>query len=201
MLNPTKYLTAIFLFAIFLFIACKKNKPTSVSGTVVDATTSTGIANATVYLQQTENNCFSCQPGTIATYTADANGNFNFNIDGQKGHRYSVVASATNYFNNFGTGGSSIDEHTANTITVSLNPVAWLKLHIKNTTPFDTQDRISLEYYEFYGASIDTSIIIKKYGNANNQIYYWVTKNNIEQTLSINPYCIAFDTTLYNINY
>ena len=206
-------LPAVFLVPASLFLSvtgCKKDRlKITVDGKVQDATTFAGIAGATAYLQKVNPDCFSCQGAAIASTTADADGKFKFDFRAEEGYRYSITAEAPKYFNNFYTGGLILDVGKKNRPLVSLQPEAYLKLHIKNTQPFDINDIISINtpFYPggpgitYYGNFIDTIAVGKVYGNFNNQFTYWVTKNAIQTKYSDSVYCPAFDTTFYNINY
>ncbi len=213
MLNTIKRNSIFLLFALFAFVSCKKDKITHVTGVVVDATRSlSGIDNAKVYLQaiKADFTCFSCLAQTVATYNADASGRFSFSFVGDEGYSYSVVGSAQNYYSNIGTGDyTSLDKEQKNMIEVELKPVAWLKLHVKNTSPFDAADEIDVDNTfvsggnggPLYGNAIDTVISGSVSGNSNVNIVWFVTKNGIQTTYSSTLFCSRFDTTSYTINY
>lgn len=212
MSNHIKYHAIAFLLMFFLFTTCKKDKTIIVNGTVVDETRSlTGISNATVYLQERKSDltCFSCLPYTIATYNADASGHFSFSFEGREGYVYSVVGSATNYFSNIASGDDiSVDSRTKDNIEVTLKPVAWLKLHLKNTTPFDGTDQIGADNSfvtggggTFSGTTVDTIVVGSVYGNNDVKVVWFVTKNGLQTPHSAILFCPRFDTTSYNINY
>ncbi len=201
----------VLLLASFSFASCKKDKLTKVTGVVVDETRSlSGINNATVYLQERKSDltCFSCLPYTIATYNADASGHFSFSFEDREGYAYTVVGSATNYFSNIATGDDvSVDSRTKNNIEVTLKPVAWLKLHLKNTTPFDGSDQIGISGnmhgvpQQYYGMSIDSICFFEVFGNSDVNINWGVIKNTTQTNYSGYVHCPRFDTTSFNINY
>ena len=178
-----------------------------VDGKVQDATTFAGIAGATAYLQKVNPDCFSCQGSKIASATADADGKFQFNFTAEEDYRYSITAEAPKYFNNFYTGGLILDVGKKNHPLVGLQPEAYLKLYIKNTSPFDGNDVISINggwnasIPSFYGTSVDTFTMVRVNGNVNIAIYWSVTKNDLRNLYSDSIYCPVFDTTLYDINY
>ncbi|MCC6690109.1 MAG: carboxypeptidase regulatory-like domain-containing protein, partial [Bacteroidia bacterium] len=117
--------------------ACKKDATTTVSGRVTDATTGVAVPNATVYIQRRNTSCFSCNAGTFASVKADSKGNFVYSFEADKDFSYSIAAEANNYFSNKPSGGIGIDSYKKNSLLVPLQPIAWLKLHVKNTAPFD----------------------------------------------------------------
>ncbi len=211
MLNSVKYHFVVPFISLFLFTTCKKDKTTSVNGTVVDATRSlSGVSNATVYLQEDDGPlfCFSCLPQTIATFNADAIGHFSFSFEAKKGASYYVVASAPNYFSSIGTQDfTALNSDTKNNIEAKLRPVAWLRLHLKNITPFDGSDQIGINGdftgspLQYYGMSVDSTTVFKVYGNSQIDIYWGVIKYSVQSNYSGSVYCPRFDTTSYNINY
>lgn len=212
MFDTTKLHFIILLVTFSVFASCKKEKITYVNGVVVDATRSLSeISNATVYLQERKSDptCFSCFAQTIATYNTDASGRFSFSFLGQDGYSYSVVASAQNYHSNIGTGDyNSLDKGQENNIEVELSPVAWLRLHLKNTTPFDASDEIDASNSfvtgaaaPLYGTTIDTIITGLVNGNSKVDAVWFVVKNGIPTNHSASIYCPRFDTTTYLIDY
>ena len=204
-------LPVVFLLPACLFLSvtgCKKDRlKTTVDGKVQDATTLAGIAGATAYLQKVNPDCFSCQGSKIASVTADADGKFQFDFTAEEGYRYSITAEAPKYFNNFYTGGLILDVGKKNHPLVGLQPEAYLKLHIKNTQPFDENDQVGINGEwsgspeQFYGTSVDTFTFRKVTGNGNISIYWGVIKNSLTTNNSDSVYCPAFDTAFYNINY
>ena len=203
------YLIIFFAFfmACLLFTTCNKDSSaTSAAGQVIDATTQNAVPNATVYIQKRNTNCFGCNAGTFAIINADGSGNFSYSFNADKGYAYSVAAAANNYFDNLYTGGVGIDSYKSNNIKVPLQPKAWLKLHIKNATPYDFNDHIGISGVwgspiQLYGMNIDTVFSGPVNGNTTNSVNWGVIKNNITNNYSGLPYFTAFDTTLYNINY
>ena len=190
----------------FIF-SCRKDNHTHVSGTVLDATTNHPISGATVYLQQRDPNCISCfSPGSSGKATSDANGKFVFDFTADPNYSYSVAAEANKYFNDYSTGGISISSGQTNNSVVTLRPIAYLKVHAKNTTPYDANDWISVNVIlgggvAFYGMIVDTTFTQWAYGNSANNLVWFVKKNGVQHNFSANVACTSFDTTTYNINY
>lgn len=193
-----------------LLVGCRKiNHETDVSGTVYDATTMAVISQAHVYLSKENGNCFSCNPAPFKDTYSDANGNFSFHYKADKGYSYSLGATATNYFEE--PGGSIYVDNFKNNKNekILLKPHAYLKLHIKNTTPFNGDDIIdvgnsfvsSVGGGAFYGSQVDTIAIGEVFGNYTNNVIWFVTKNGVQTPYSAMVYCPRFDTAFYNINY
>lgn len=186
--------------------ACRKiNHETDVSGTVYDASTMAVISQAHVYLLKENGNCFTCNPVPFADTYADANGNFSFNYKADKGYSYSLGATATNYFDEPGGNIYVVNFKNNKNEKILLKPHAYLKLHIKNTIPFNGDDVIGVNFttspFHFYGTQIDTTLTAKVFGNSTNPVSWAVTKNNLITNYSGSIYCPRFDTTTYTINY
>jgi hypothetical protein len=87
-------------------------------------------------------------------------------------------------------------------------PVSWLRIHVKNTTPFDENDQIELEAFpsvsaQFKGKEIDETVIKKlrySYGYTN-YMNYFIKKNGKRTYTKIDIKPINFDTLDININY
>ncbi len=135
------HIIVVSLFLIGLVGCSKESTETEVNGFVADATNFNRLAGATVYLKAVNDNCFSCQGNTIETTTTDANGNFGFNFTHDKSLTYNVVANYTNYYTSF-NGGVLLKNGEKNTAILTLTPKAYLRVFIKNTSPYDGNDVI-----------------------------------------------------------
>lgn len=201
-------------FIILTCLSAGCNNPTELSdlkngivhGTVTDKTTGSPIDDATIYLQSYESGGSVIAPGptfTVATTSSDASGNFNFDFDYNDNNGYFCSATANLYFDyneeftiNSNTSGGGINSE------VTLQPIAWLNVHIKAVNDYEPSDFIdvgSLYNGPFYGEA-DTFQIIAVDGNASFQMTWFLFEGGIQtysQTEDI--YCIAFDTTFHEI--
>ncbi len=183
-------------------LSCRKdNKSTLVKGIVQDITTSNHLSGATVYLMRTKYDCIVCQGAIYDTTTADENGRFSFEFNGESEYGYSICAKSNKYFNNFSTGGVGIEKGKKNQVTVRLYPEAYLKLHIIGKNGKIDLNAFSGGGHLIQGINIDTIFYEIVYGNYNFDIVWWVTKNDTTHKYSDNLICPAFDTTTYDINY
>ena len=90
---------------------------------------------------------------------------------------------------------------------------AYLRIHIKNVTPFDNHDHIGLTGaiyissgigdYQGYGTNIDTNVIFSTRGQGSLfvKLGWLVTKNNITKGYLDSIYCSSMDTANYALNY
>jgi hypothetical protein len=128
---------------VLLLVGCSKESTTTqVKGFVADATNLNRLAGATVFLKKQNTSCFSCQGSTIDVTTADNNGNYSFDFEHEKGFTYSLTASHNNYWDIL-PGYFYIDKGEKNTKTLTMSPKAYLRVFIKNTSPYDGNDVIA----------------------------------------------------------
>ena len=201
------------------FTCCKKETlHTAVKGVVADKTNCNALPNAAVYLLEGEVKLIYPYYFYIAidSTVTNNNGEFSFDLTAKKGMDYAVTAMVDKYYYLYDTEWIFIAEGKANYVVIGLQPEAFLKIHIKNTQPYDFNDLITIggdwnntAPHNYYGIDVDTFVVnINHIGNANPvsgnnnvNIIWWITKNNIETEHSDSVYCLAFDTTVYEINY
>ena len=93
-------------------------------------------------------------------------------------------------------------------IDIVMDPYAWIKLHIKNTNPFDHNDLLSFSgewgggsLPDYYGMNVDLYYLQKVYGNRFIDIYWGVTKNNNFNFSQDSVFTVAHDTVDFEILY
>lgn len=199
-----KKIFLVFTVSSLLCIGCIKDKnidPRKPVGKVVDATTNVPLPYASVALIEVDHSNWNTTYTLIAATTANANGEFSFNNTLNKDLSYMFSAKKDEYFE---TTTSEYVEIKSSFTVVPLKPKAYLKLEIKNTNGI--YDEISIGYPvpgTFYGMTVDTSVAGEVYYGNSNISFTWFlyTGGNLQNTQSVNVYCTAFDTTLYQINY
>ncbi len=201
--------------SFILFLACDSCKkdtsvsgPINISGQVVDKNTNTPVTVAEVDLIERDGGMFGGGSSTtLQRMYADSNGKFTFsNVTINSAKTYTVLGYKLLYFND-GNNTVDVDENHPSNVIIPMQPMAWLKLHVKDTAPFDKYDVIGFGSPwgggagPFGGQNIDTFLYAQVYGNINTRIVGSITKNN--KTNIVNKYliCPAFDTTLYNFFY
>ncbi|MGZ4035175.1 MAG: carboxypeptidase-like regulatory domain-containing protein [Bacteroidia bacterium] len=198
----------IAIAAIIFFSACRKiTRETSVSGHVYDACSQATIPFAHITLSKSDDACNHCGSSVeMDTYT-DANGFFSLNYKAERHYLYSVNASVNNYISD---GVNSDNFKNNDNKKILLHAKVYVKVHIKNTTPFDVNDQIDVEYiytsqlpYEYHGTAVDTTIVLEAMGCTNHDLRWTVKKNGITTNYdaTINCNTAPLDTTLYNISY
>lgn len=162
MLKNQQYI--FFALIVFQFLlSCKKKDCNKVleKGSVYDETTNKPIADATVILIANKSGCFSCSGGFVTkTIKTDKNGDFLMEFEGSSDYYYTMKAIKEKYYDS--VEGGARDECSPDKRKKKLlyiNPEAYLKLHIKNTQPFDESDSFLLGFYtDLYGNSIERLI-------------------------------------------
>lgn len=211
---------SIITIGLLTINACKKDKKTiQLSGIISDAS-GNKVEGVTVNLQGTllQGGAYSSGFSDIASAKTDANGYYEINTDWQTVGKYKITLFKYNYFENS-------KEYIADDIPIgsevtknlNIHPIAWIKIIVNNTDPYDNSDRISFKYDSEdtpvcsdccndtptlgYGMIYSNTSKCKLYGNKNAKISWTVQKHGEIKTYSENIFCSAFDTTAFNINY
>lgn len=107
----------------------------------------------------------------------------------------------------------SINPGKSNSGFIQLYPYGWVKLHVKNTMPYDSIDMITIYsdaishsgFFQLVGKNIDTTLLeqtgIYCYPTCSNYITYTVSKNHTAASYSITANTSPLDTVLTTINY
>ena len=214
----TKHLknSVLLMFLVVLLgFGCFKQDPAisenvTWKGRVLERGTNKPISKAKVYLYRKTSSGFDPLGGGSGAgalidsfYTAN-DGSFSFTYFSDISYSYSLKGVADGYYlgESEGTLGTRKDPRT----DILLDPMAWIKFHVKNINPFDEYDKIDINRSCFskilYGSRIDTSIICEEVGNKNINLVWWVTKNNNKIRFNDTiPLLVPHDTTFFEIKY
>lgn len=203
-----KYIASLF-FVVLLLTACNKERlkknETSVKGTVVDKLTFSKIPGSLVSVVKTPKSNPSIHNLVIVSQqTTDTNAAFVFKFKHDDDYSYYVLAQKSPYFYEVFT---YINSGQKNEVTVYLSPPAYIQLNLKNTHPFDVNDKIEIVAgYGVYpsvliGSNIDTSLIFANIANRTNTVSCKVTRNSVDSVFSYNLYTPAYDTVSLDIFY
>lgn len=204
----------------FAVVSCKKKPHTlSVRGSVFDPNQNIAVANAQVTLSSSKivSGVYNSNYQDISTVTTDGSGNFSIDFPEEKTAGYRFYITKTNYFSALID--VNTDEITPDDIyapTYTIYPEAYLKIHVKNTSPFDNMDFVSYKFtagvfdcnqcctnttFKGYGMTYDSIVKCKTRGSMNATVNWVITKNNIQSAFFQNIYCTPFDTSFFDINY
>lgn len=208
------------LLATFIGLSCKKEKEKiTINGTIYDPNLKTFLSNAhvTISASMISSGFYNSNYTDIASTTTDANGAFSFDFEKQKSAGYRIYISKDNYFDNtIDINDADIVPGTPYTPTYNLYPVGYIKLHVKNSNPFDTTDAIRYSYssgyltcfeccsnvlFKGFGKHYDVTTKCKTYGSQNVNINWSVYKVGYDVAYSDSFFCTPFDTTYYQILY
>jgi hypothetical protein len=206
-----RYLSLLACFC-FLMAQCHKsnNSFIKVSGKVLEFGSNKPIANAKVGIYE-EGGVFLGPTWTkfVDSTHTDTNGFYNMekqNID--NGSSFYISAAANKYYTFDPTKYLVTGKGIVNNDIV-LDPFAWIKVHVKNVTPFDENDRIILGNVvgeattsgDYVGRGIDLTYINKVKGNTGLRASWTVRKNNIGKQYVDTIKIAAHDTLKYEILY
>lgn len=204
-MKKTITLTAVIVMLLFLTDCRKITRVTDVSGTVYDAVTMAPLANIKVFLLTQAEGALGAGASPVMDISTDHDGHYSFKFKADRNYMYSLLATDSRHL----SGQAAMDNFKDNkNVNIKLNPAAYIKLHLKNTSPFDANDLLVVKnsYALYYGLSLtgmatDTILLLQEPGNDNTLIHWSVKKNGITTYDDSTMYCAGFDTTLLDINY
>ena len=201
--------TILMLWVAVALASCSKSKMenTIAQGRILAYGTNKPVAGARVSLQGCT---YSWQGGgycnIIDSTITQSDGKYHFNFVGESTDNYIVFVKADGYHKNDYL---INDFHTDFTHDITLDPYSWIRLHVKNIRPFDSQDLVSLAgpwgggggKDIFYGTSIDTVTLRQVRGNQKVDLSWLIRKNGMDTTPRDTIYIAAHDTINYEILY
>ena len=209
---------AVLLF--FSFNSCKKKvDKLTISGLLYQNGISSPLSGVHVTLKakKMSGGAWTSNYETVTSGTTGADGKFSFTFNLMKVSGYRLIFEKTNYFtltndfsdNVLSNGGEYFKNY-------QVYAVAYLEVHIKNSTPVNSSDFMTYQLTggtsgdidccsdtisNFFGTNIDVTRICKTYADQNIKIDWRYTKINIPHISVINITCPAFDTTSVQLFY
>lgn len=218
--NQSFLLMLILIQTLFVILSCKKDKNIiSISGTVYDPNTKTKIEGALVTLSaiKVTSGFYNPNYSIINTTSSNADGSFSFEFKKEITAGYRFIISKENYFETISdVKDDDIKSGVPYYPEFNLYPVAFIKLHVVNSSPYDENDYIAYSYssgtvqcpgccdkttYKGYGMGYDTLLKCMTYGNQKVKIVWNYKKGGNVYKESKEIFATAFDTTSYNIYY
>tara|TARA_R110001592_G_scaffold219477_1_gene473843 strand:- start:260738 stop:261370 length:633 start_codon:yes stop_codon:yes gene_type:complete len=210
-MKPKKLLYVIAF--IQLIVSCGKDGPggtpkTTVSGYVYEKDTQKPLEDIPVKLVDMGGGALGMAGGgsansSQAVFVTGPDGYYHFDFEGDGSYGIFSDGRWPEYSHLPGYKPVNKGEH--NEISFTLQPQAWLRLHIKNVNPHNHLDRISLmpgnSPVTFTGEAVDVFEIYKVWGNTNRALKWAVEKNDLVTNYSDTIYLLGNDTTFYEILY
>jgi hypothetical protein len=209
-----------FIFTFGMISSCRKDKnKITINGTVYDPNIKTYVsgANVTISSSRVTNGVYNSNYADIATTTTDGNGAFTFEFDKEKSAGYRIYVSKADYFDyTVDISDDNIIPGTPYTPNYTIYPVGYIKLHVKNTQPYDSLDFIAYSYasgylscyecctnttFKGYGDAFESTTKCKTYGSQDIIVSYHITKNSIDVAYTDTFFATPFDTTVFNLYY
>lgn len=196
--------------SICFILGCKKDSgKTTIEGIVFETSASNRVGGATVYLMAQSNDCLTCPVGAIKSTTTNNAGEFDFTFEAEDGVSYKLVAKKDKYFENAIVESPLIENGRKNKKKdLHIYPEGFIRLHVKNTQPFDGNDEIGIRVkygygggYSFGGSMVDTTFIEQTRGNEVISINWFTKKDGKYQNYEGSVTSIKFDTVSFTLNY
>jgi hypothetical protein len=215
-------LFVIFFLALFIVTgSCRKNKDEDISvrGTVFDPNLNVYVNDAYVTISsiKVQSGIYNSNYQDIETVVTDYNGKFAFDIKKELASSYRIYIRKDNYFSyTVDISPDVLESGIVYSPTYNLFPEAYIKLHVKNTMPYDSTDFIAYSFtnsnlncyecctnnvFKGYGEDYDYTLKCKTNGSQYIKMNWHVTKNGTDISYKDSVFCIAFDTIFYQIYY
>lgn len=196
-----KYL--LILLVIVSFYACynsdkEATQVSKIEQTLINSETLMPIEGIKGYLKMNNN--------TIDSAISDKNGYYSFDVFSFNNNEEYYIQSIFKLY--------VLDKtyaQQATSKTLYLAPLSWLKVHVKNETPIDSNDKIEFGYFPYVpgvtlvGNQIDSTYVITlPFYDAfkrPEKITFTTTKNGISTFKTIPISMKSFDTTFVKITY
>lgn len=218
--------TNLFVFISLLLlislpmVSCKKDKEKlSLSGFVQDPNSGQYISGVSVTLQASgvSSGVFNAGYQTIGEYVSGSDGSFTFEVDESSYASFRINLFKQNFFlASYEISASNITPESPYHETLNIFPEGFISLHVINSDPYDADDLISFFYnnppvgcaeccsndiYQLEGATVDTVLKCKTYGNRQLVLVATIIKNSITTVKMDTIDVPALDTVMVDFNY
>ena len=212
-----------FIIAVlpFLFIvnSCKKNNQATItiSGTISDSAGTIAAANVQLSVNEIKNGTYSNSFETFYSGTTGSDGFFSHTFNTYNAIEYKIDVVSENRFDQSLTiDPDDLDINQVNTYNFYLDPQAWFKVNLQNTSPVDSNDFLLFQITSpqpscsgccnnlvlpFPGEFIDTTLKCMAAGNDVLHLSWTVTKFGFPNQFEDSLYCATGDTAEYSISY
>ncbi len=209
MKNLKMYLGLIAFSLLISISSCDDNEPvlqpTTVKGQVLEYGTNTPIPYAKVRLLRQE--AIWGGGGSTSVYdtlSTNVNGFYEITFPESANYIYMFDAIKDGYYELVNPKDDFLPNRE-NNMNIILDPLAWLKIHVKNVNPFNDQDYMNINgivnYGPWYGRNIDEAFIKEARGNHENKLVWFITKDNVNTNHQELIYVPKGDTTLFELFY
>ncbi len=205
----------------FLFSSCREDSPLvyKIYGFIHDSQSGVPISNVQIELKgkRLSGGTFNSNFQPIAEGVSDETGRYELEFPRELFSELEIEGSKPSYI-----GFQEILEVNeekllqGESFNAEVSPVAYLNLNVKNVSPLDDQDRLTLTYLDsqvencdccpanpqiFIGMNVDTSLNCITIGDRLLEYTYLVSKSGNSFSVNESIYLIPFEITEIEINY
>jgi len=178
-----------------------------IAGRVADNADNSGISGAaiTIYYKPYTNGVYSGSYSYYTSTTADASGNYAFDVEKPNTSDFKFVVSANNYFGvEKVVNPDNLSTSSSNSIDFKTDPSCNIVFHFKNQFPFDTNDHLQFHpmgllavcatcctnaVSDYSGMTVDNTFSCLRYAKRYFKYQYTVTKNGSSSTFIDSVFC------------
>ena len=210
----------LFIIVLFsTFCSCKKPEPAriTIEGTISDATGAVSDAEIQLAVKEISSGTYSNNFVVFHTTNSNALGKYLHDFEAYNAIEYKIDVVGQNRFSeSLVFDSDELQKNETNTYDFYLQPKAWYKVIIKNTSPVDSSDLLQYQITSsqpicssccgntisvLIGDTVNTSLKCLTLGNTTLDIGWVVTKNGFTNSYSNSITCNTGDTAVYYLNY
>lgn len=203
-----------------LLFSCKKDPKTILfGGTVTDTYQHTVVPGVLVTLQANGivDGIYNASYVTLATATTDASGSFNFEFDESAYDAFRITLQKDGYYLSQSiVGSANVSSGSPYNSSFAISSKAYVSVHFKNETPFDSNDTIRYSFLNnpvsdfdccssttksFGGMAVDTTITCNSVGGYGLVLFRTVIKNDVSASRADSIFTIPSDTVVFDVLY
>ncbi len=209
----------ILILLFSTFYSCKKPSSAriTIEGTISDASSTIPDAEIQLAVKEISSGTYSNNFVVFHTANSNASGHYSHDFEAYNAIEYKIDVTGQNRFSeSLVLDSDELQRNETNTYDFNLQPKAWYKVIIKNTSPVDSSDLLRYQITSsqpscpsccgnlisnLSGDTVDTSLKCLTFGNSTLDIGWIVTKNGFTNSYSNSITCNIGDTAFYYLNY
>jgi predicted 3-demethylubiquinone-9 3-methyltransferase (glyoxalase superfamily) len=207
------------LFSLLSLVSCKKENESTITiaGTISDSGGSIAGAEIQLAVKEITGGTYSNTFTTFHSGLSATDGSYSHTFDAYNAIEYKVDVLTDNRFDqSLVIDPDDLKRGQINTYNFVLQPQAWFKINLQNSSPVDSSDFLLFQLtttqsecagccnnlvQPFAGEFVDTTLKCMTTGNVMLHMSWIVTKFGIANQYEDSLYCATGDTAEYSLSY
>ena len=209
----------VILFSLLSLVACKKESESTITiaGTVSDSGGVIAGAEIQMAVKEITGGTYSNTFNTFHSGLSASDGSYSHTFDAYNAIEYKIDVLTDNRFDqSLIIDPDDLKRNQINTYNFVLQPQAWFKINLQNSSPVDSSDFLLFQLttpqsecvaccinlvQPYAGEFVDTTLKCMTTGNVMLHMSWIVTKFGISNQYEDSLYCTTGDTAEYSLSY